>query len=77
MSPRAETRNTLAGLRYCKWRLAIATSFTRDTSRLRSDLLAAIQAHSSPGSKANVVIQLFDILSTAHQQEILNFLRSL
>jgi CxxC motif-containing protein (DUF1111 family) len=42
-----------------------------------SDLLAAIRAHASQGSEANVVVQRFDALSSAQQQDILNFLRSL
>jgi CxxC motif-containing protein (DUF1111 family) len=42
-----------------------------------SNLLAAIRAHSSPGSEANLVIQQFESLSGAQQQDILNFLRSL
>jgi CxxC motif-containing protein (DUF1111 family) len=42
-----------------------------------SNLLVAIQAHSSPGSEANAVIQQFDNLGTGQQQDILNFLRSL
>jgi CxxC motif-containing protein (DUF1111 family) len=42
-----------------------------------NNLLAAIQAHSSSGSEANVVIQQFDNLSVGQQQDLLNFLRSL
>jgi CxxC motif-containing protein (DUF1111 family) len=42
-----------------------------------SDLLAAIRAHASQGSEANVVVQRFSALSSAQQQDILNFLRSL
>ena len=46
-----------------------------------SDLLQAIQAHAAggtdPGSEANTVIQNFNSLLTAEQQDILNFLRSL
>jgi CxxC motif-containing protein (DUF1111 family) len=42
-----------------------------------SDLLAAIQAHASQGSEANTIIQRFNTLSGAQQQNILNFLRSL
>ena len=41
------------------------------------DLLTAIQAHESQGSEANGVIQRFNNLSDQHQQDILNFLRSL
>lgn len=42
-----------------------------------SDLPEAIRAHSSPGSEANEVIELFDRLSQSQKQDILNFLRSL
>ncbi|SRR5579883_128558 len=42
-----------------------------------ADLLNAIQAHSSPGSEANQVIQKFNALTTSQKQDILNFLRSL
>jgi CxxC motif-containing protein (DUF1111 family) len=42
-----------------------------------SDLLATIQAHQSSGSEANTVVQRFNGLSTAQQQDVLNFLRSL
>ena len=42
-----------------------------------SDLVVAIQAHKSSGSEANTVIQQFDNLGAAQQQDILNFLRSL
>ncbi len=48
-----------------------------------SDLLAAIQAHSSttdgtfPDSEANASIAAFNALTTAQKQDILNFLRSL
>ncbi len=42
-----------------------------------SDLLQAIEAHSSGGSEANVSIGLFDRLPEAQKQDILNFLRSL
>jgi len=42
-----------------------------------SNLLAAIEAHSSPGSEANTVIQQFSALNSEEQQNILNFLRSL
>jgi len=42
-----------------------------------TDLLAAIQAHSSTGSEANTVIANFNALSVANQQDVLNFLRSL
>jgi len=40
-------------------------------------LLAAIQAHSSPGSEANAVIKSFNALSNQQQQDLMNFLRSL
>jgi CxxC motif-containing protein (DUF1111 family) len=42
-----------------------------------SDLLKAIQDHSSTGSEANGVIQNFNKLSTKDQQAVLNFLRDL
>ena len=42
-----------------------------------SNLLAAIEAHSSPDSEANTVIRQFSALSPQEQQNILNFLRSL
>jgi CxxC motif-containing protein (DUF1111 family) len=42
-----------------------------------SNLLAAIQAHASSGSEANTVVQRFNSLSSAQQQDLLNFLRSL
>ena len=42
-----------------------------------TNLLTAIQAHSSSGSEANTVITNFNDLSVAQQQAILDFLRSL
>jgi CxxC motif-containing protein (DUF1111 family) len=42
-----------------------------------SDLVAAIQAHMSSGSEANTIVQRFNALSSAQQQDVLNFLRSL
>ncbi len=42
-----------------------------------SDLVRAIQAHSSRGSEANSVVNRFNNLSRSQQQDILNFLRSL
>ncbi len=42
-----------------------------------SDLLQAIEQHSSPGSEANKVIENFNGLSASQQQDLLNFLRSL
>jgi CxxC motif-containing protein (DUF1111 family) len=42
-----------------------------------SNLLTAIQAHSSSGSEANTVINRFNALTTQQKQDILNFLRSL
>jgi CxxC motif-containing protein (DUF1111 family) len=42
-----------------------------------SDLLQAIQAHSSAGSEANTVIGNFNGLSPTDRQHLLNFLRSL
>jgi hypothetical protein len=37
----------------------------------------AIEAHRSPGSEANTVVQQFNGLNDRQQQDILNFLRSL
>jgi len=42
-----------------------------------TDLLQAIQAHSSSGSEANTVVQRFNNLGAQDQQDLLNFLRSL
>jgi len=42
-----------------------------------TNLITAIQAHASSGSEANTVISNFNSLSTAQQQEVLDFLRSL
>jgi CxxC motif-containing protein (DUF1111 family) len=42
-----------------------------------SDLLSAIQAHSSTGSEASGSIAKFNALSVSDRQDILNFLRSL
>ena len=42
-----------------------------------SDLLQAIQAHSSNGSEANNVVRRFNSLSRSQMQVVLNFLRSL
>ncbi len=42
-----------------------------------SDLMQAIQAHSSQNSEANSVIQMFNALRNSDQQDLLNFLRSL
>ncbi|PYS51468.1 MAG: thiol oxidoreductase [Acidobacteria bacterium] len=42
-----------------------------------SNLLDAIQAHSSNGSEANTVISNFNLLSPSRKQDLLNFLRSL
>ena len=42
-----------------------------------SDLLQAIQAHSSAGSEANGVIGNFNRLPESKKQDLLNFLRSL
>ena len=42
-----------------------------------TDLLVAIQAHSSSGSEANASIAAFNALTPAQKQDILNFLRSL
>jgi len=57
------------------WGLGQRVYFLHDG---RTDnLLVAIQAHSSSGSEANVVIQRFDNLNSGQQQDVLNFLRSL
>ena len=42
-----------------------------------SDLVQAIQMHSSPGSEANGSITAFNALTSGQKQDILNFLRSL
>jgi CxxC motif-containing protein (DUF1111 family) len=42
-----------------------------------SDLMQAIQQHSSSGSEANGVISNFNALTSTQQQDLLNFLRSL
>jgi CxxC motif-containing protein (DUF1111 family) len=42
-----------------------------------SNLVEAIKAHRSQGSEANKVIESFNRLTVAEQQDILNFLRSL
>ena len=42
-----------------------------------SDLIQAIQSHSSSGSEANVVVHRFNSLSASQVQDLLNFLRSL
>ena len=42
-----------------------------------SDLIQAIQSHSSSGSEANMVIHKFNTLHSSQVQDLLNFLRSL
>jgi CxxC motif-containing protein (DUF1111 family) len=42
-----------------------------------TDLIQAIQSHSSSGSEANMVIHKFDTLKPSQVQDLLNFLRSL
>jgi CxxC motif-containing protein (DUF1111 family) len=42
-----------------------------------SDLIQAIEAHSSSGSEANLVIRKYKALKTSQVQDLLNFLRSL
>jgi len=42
-----------------------------------ANLVLAIEAHLSPGSEANTVVQRFNALSSAQQQDLLNCLRSL
>jgi CxxC motif-containing protein (DUF1111 family) len=41
------------------------------------DLVAAIEAHRSRGSEANMIIERFNRLSINQQQDVINFLRSL
>jgi len=57
------------------WGLGQRLFFLHDGRR--TDLQSAILDHSSSGSEANLVIQNYLSLSAAHQQHILNFLRSL
>jgi CxxC motif-containing protein (DUF1111 family) len=42
-----------------------------------NDLLAAIEAHRSRGSEANRIIERFNALGAAEQQDLIDFLRSL
>jgi len=42
-----------------------------------TNLIKAIQAHRSPGSEANKIIERFNRLSTKQQQDVINFMRSL
>ncbi len=42
-----------------------------------SNIVTAIEAHSSSGSEANAVIANFNALSPADQQAVVDFLRSL
>jgi CxxC motif-containing protein (DUF1111 family) len=42
-----------------------------------SDLVTAIQAHSSAGSEASGSVSAFNALSVSDRQDIVNFLRSL
>jgi CxxC motif-containing protein (DUF1111 family) len=42
-----------------------------------SDLIQAIESHSSAGSEANMVIRKYNALSVSNAQDLLNFLRSL
>jgi len=42
-----------------------------------TDLVQAIQSHSSSGSEADVVIKKFNLLRPSQMQDLLNFLRSL
>ncbi len=42
-----------------------------------SDLIQAIESHSSSGSEANLVIRKFNSLKSSDEQDLLNFLRSL
>jgi CxxC motif-containing protein (DUF1111 family) len=42
-----------------------------------TDLIQAIESHSSPGSEANMVIHKYNGLTVSNAQDLLNFLRSL
>jgi CxxC motif-containing protein (DUF1111 family) len=42
-----------------------------------SNLVQAIEAHRSPGSEANKVIEGFNRLTVGERQDVINFLRSL
>ena len=42
-----------------------------------SDLIQALQSHSSSGSEANMVVHKFNTLNSSQVQDLLNFLRSL
>jgi CxxC motif-containing protein (DUF1111 family) len=42
-----------------------------------TDLIQAIQSHSSNGSEANLVVRKFNGLKASDVQDLLNFLRSL
>jgi CxxC motif-containing protein (DUF1111 family) len=42
-----------------------------------TDLIQAIEAHSSSGSEANLVIRKYNSLKPSQVQDLLNFLRSL
>jgi CxxC motif-containing protein (DUF1111 family) len=42
-----------------------------------NDLIQAIEAHSSTGSEANLVVKKYNGLNSSQQQDLLNFLRSL
>ncbi len=42
-----------------------------------TDLVRAIHAHRSNGSEANSTVDLYDIIGSSNQQDLLNFLRSL
>jgi CxxC motif-containing protein (DUF1111 family) len=42
-----------------------------------ANIVTAIEAHASSGSEANAVITNFNTLSTADQQAVVDFLRSL
>lgn len=57
------------------WGLGQRVFFLHDG--LANDLLQAIREHRSEGSEANAVIEKFNALPPADQQDLLNFLRSL
>ena len=71
-APRAPMNSRTAPL----WGLGQRVYFLHD-GQSEEDPLAAIQAHSSLGSEANIVIQQFDNLNGGQQQDLINFLRSL
>jgi len=57
------------------WGLGQRLFFLHDART--SDLIQAIESHSSSGSEANLVIRKFNSLKSSDEQDLLNFLRSL